>query len=301
MWKLLVLSLGLYAVSIIGSVQCQNCLNPLMLPMAIVEYMMEAEKNATIRGKFPLISSNELPVSLVEDKDKSLDPTEADLDADVLMKLLPKGYDPMFQSITKPSDTEENRNGILSFKLHRGRPAGTRPDFLNNFGELNIEDANGERVQDLDLKLKSGQKRKIIKFLWNYTNCPVIYKWKDLGIRFWPQWIREGTCHQEERSCSFPPGMYCKPSKSKSIEVLRYYCTQDGVSCRWINILYPLIEKCICLCWIQKKLHCAIYSTPSVWKKAVYFFGASLLHSLIKWFTVSSFPSHHHHFLICCI
>ena len=250
MWKLIAFGLGLYTVNMICFIQCEVRVNPAQFNESILKIIEDAKRNLKTRGKFPLRSSAELPVNLVEDKDKSLDPTEADLDEDLLTKLLPKGYDPMFQSITKPSDTEENRNGILSFELHRGRPAGTRPYFLDNFGELNVKDAKGERVQNLDLKLKSGQKRKIIKFLWNYTNCPVIYKWKDLGVRFWPQWIREGTCHQEERSCSFPPGMHCKPSKSRDIGLLRYYCAPNQPLCQWIDASYPIMAECSCSCWI---------------------------------------------------
>lgn len=252
MQDLVSLGVILSIVSIIGSIQCQDRAfsnNSSRANSSLLNRILGGKRGRRNRiGRFPLTPSEDLPVHLVEKEDRSLDPTEADLDSHKLRAILNSGYNPMLMSVTRPPEAEDNPRGILSFEMRRGRPTGMRPKFLDTFGQLNINDINGHRMSEMDLKLKKGLRRKITKFLWTYSHCPVVYKWKDLGPRFWPRWIREGDCHHKGRSCSFPPGMKCKPSKSKSVNILRFYCPQKGKPCRWIKIFYPIITRCHCSC-----------------------------------------------------
>lgn len=66
----------------------------------------------------------------------------------------------------------------------------------------------------LRTRLSPKLKRKLIQFLWAYTACPILQKWRDLGIRFWPRWLKEGHC-ESKRSCSIPPSMTCSPSEAE--------------------------------------------------------------------------------------
>lgn len=43
-------------------------------------------------------------------------------------------------------------------------------------------------------------------WLWSQTFCPVLYAWNDLGSRFWPRYVKVGSCFSK-RSCSVPEGM----------------------------------------------------------------------------------------------
>jgi noggin len=76
------------------------------------------------------------------------------------------------------------------------------------WGALGMADGSKLRTR-VSPKLR----RKLVQFLWAYTACPLFEKWRDLGIRFWPRWLKEGHCHSE-RSCSIPAGMTCQPSQA---------------------------------------------------------------------------------------
>jgi noggin len=108
---------------------------------------------------------------------------------------------------------------------------------------------------------KIGQKlkRSLSKLLTQFTQCSVTFEWKDLGDRFWPRYIREGTCSQE-KSCSFPAGMGCKPTEKSHLTLLRHFCGarrwgkaevepfNAASNCRWISVKYPIVTKCSCSC-----------------------------------------------------
>ncbi|EHB11121.1 Noggin [Heterocephalus glaber] len=80
-------------------------------------------------------------------------------------------------------------------------------------------------------------------WLWSQTFCPVLYAWNDLGSRFWPRYVKVGSCFSK-RSCSVPEGMLCKPSKSVHLTVLRWRCQRrGGQRCGWIPIQYPIISE----------------------------------------------------------
>jgi noggin len=119
----------------------------------------------------------------------------------------------------------------------------------------------------LRTRLNPKLRRKLVQFLWAYTSCSVYEKWRDLGSRFWPRWLKEGHCYTE-RSCSIPPGMNCKPSEAEykvkvyivyQIKILiifivqvilRWHC-QDydkAKKCRWLPIRHPIVTGCACEC-----------------------------------------------------
>jgi len=100
------------------------------------------------------------------------------------------------------------------------------------------------RPESSRVQIRSSKTRLLVqKYLAAYSYCPVHYQWRDLGLRFWPRWIREGDCNDGQgttgymkkngndarendvtRSCSFPPGMTCKPQKSSIKTILWWHC-----------------------------------------------------------------------------
>lgn len=77
--------------------------------------------------------------------------------------------------------------------------------------------------------------RLVQTWLVEKASCPVYYQWEDLGLLFWPRWVKRGLCSPPEdalhkmaapkpAACSWPPGMHCVAAKPKTIQVLRWAC-----------------------------------------------------------------------------
>lgn len=179
--------------------------------------------------------SEHLPVpDLKEDPDPEHDPREQDLSEKTLRKKLGSNFDPSFMSIHLPTQLNAS-----------APPELPRLPMSADLKKLNLtETPYGRRV-----KVGKKARRKFLQWLWMYTHCPVLYTWKDLGVRFWPRYIKEGNCFSE-RSCSFPEGMSCKPVKSVTKTLLRWYCQGflRQKYCTWISVQYPIISECKCSC-----------------------------------------------------
>ena len=189
-----------------------------------------------------------IPFDLHETVNKELDPDSSDLDEVSLLDRMGADYDRQFMSISQPSDMKTNPNGTLEYKFKKGqRPLGDMPPSLDVFEHRSIKLSD----DGPEIKLRASRKtrRKLQKFLWAYSYCPVRYKWKELSTRFWPRWIKVGSC-ENRRSCSIPAGMQCQPSKMMNITLLRFYCPSLGAkrTCQWIKIQYPILEECSCGC-----------------------------------------------------
>ncbi|TKS89920.1 Noggin-2 Precursor [Collichthys lucidus] len=185
----------------------------------------------------PKGAGDHLPVpDLREDPDPEYDPREQDLAERTLRKKLGSLFDPNFMSISSPMLVN------LSASDNQVKLQGPMP---NEIKKLDLtETPYGKRV-----KVGKKARRKFLQWLWTYTHCPVVYTWKDLGVRFWPRYIKEGNCFSE-RSCSFPEGMSCKPVKSINKIFLRWYCQGflRQKYCTWIQVQYPIISECKCSC-----------------------------------------------------
>lgn len=196
-------------------------------------------------GSRPL-PSDQLPIPpLHENPDRAFDPSTEDLDYKTLRRMIGKKFDRNFMQVVKPLEHIFHPNGTLNIRFRKGRPKGRRPGFIKDFGSKISFGKNIVKKLGVDKRTK-----KIMqKYLWNYTHCPIIYRWKNLGIRFWPQWIKEGSCYKG-RSCSVPPGMMCKTKNSKPITLLRWHCKDwnKDRQCKWIEIQYPIITECGCSC-----------------------------------------------------
>ncbi|KAI5623377.1 noggin-3 precursor [Silurus asotus] len=185
------------------------------------------------------IPSDSLPVkNVVEDPDPTLDPKERDLNETELHGMLGAHFDARFMSIVSPEEKREDP-GMDS--------EGTRQQFLQRpmpkeFRALDFDTAHDAKKHNKKLR------RRLQLWLWSYAFCPVVYAWQDLGIRFWPRYIKVSNC-LTKRSCSVPEGMMCKPSKAVRYTLLRWHCKSRSITkCKWIYVQYPVISECKCSC-----------------------------------------------------
>ncbi|KAK2156648.1 hypothetical protein LSH36_208g03030 [Paralvinella palmiformis] len=186
----------------------------------------------------PLPSDN-LPVLPLQYPKGDRLPSEADLNPRKLQRLLGAEYDPVFMSSVRPLESIVEPNGTYIYQLRNGHPLSEMPSELRTLAFA----LPGSRQK---YRIKSRKVRKYVRnYLWTYTYCPVNYRWRDLGDRFWPRWIREGDC-DAGRTCSVPAGMRCKPQGSTTKTILWWHCRRK--SCFWIPIKYPIIVKCSCSC-----------------------------------------------------
>lgn len=199
------------------------------------------------------------PLDLLESPNRSHDPRPTELNATALAIKLGRNLDPAFMSVTRPAPASQllNSNNFLYRRNRRGRlvPVGDMPKHLRDmdFKFLRLPDGSKLRTR-VSTKLK----KKLQQFLWAFTACPIAYKWKDLGIRFWPRWLKEGHCPAGKTSCSVPPGMKCRPSATLRKTVLRWHCRSpifdnsalqpEQRHCQWIKVEYPIITQCSCAC-----------------------------------------------------
>lgn len=143
----------------------------------------------------------------------------------------------------------------------RGRlvPVGDMPHSIAALDLRGVRLPDGSRLRT---RISPRLRRKLQNFLWAYTACPVTRRWRDLGLRFWPRWLKEGHC--PESPCSIPPGMRCRPAATRHQALLRWHCRPQGSHqglglhgadpkqpqrhCSWIKVEYPVITECSCGC-----------------------------------------------------
>nr|QKV26406.1 noggin [Lottia goshimai] len=192
-------------------------------------------------------------------------PKKRNLKTRKLLKRLGKAYDENWMSITQPVHIHEIVSNKIDHKLvAEARNVNFTTPGLPNSKQPNITSAMLSVFQD---------------WLIQRGSCPVHFLWEDLGLNFWPRWVKRGFCVDED-SCSWPPGMHCVPAEGKRIRLLRWQCvprfrrngpfkpnrkTKDdqqnttepkvkkekrkyGMKCKWMKIPYPVTDECFCSC-----------------------------------------------------
>ncbi|XP_034721241.1 noggin-3-like [Etheostoma cragini] len=182
------------------------------------------------------IPSDTLPVvDLREDPDPALDPREKDLNDTELRSALGSHFDPRCMSLSAPPPEERRAPGSEH---------GTEAELRQR-----LPGAMPRDIRDMGVKASRKLRRWLQLWLWASSGCPVETAWIDLGGRFWPRYLRVGSC-SNKRSCSIPEGMTCKPAKSTYLTILRWRCLQrkGGLKCAWIHVQYPVVSECRCSC-----------------------------------------------------
>lgn len=199
------------------------------------------------------------PPDLIENPNKLHDPRPAELNITALRLKLGRNLDPSYMSIARPKESRDflNHSEFLFRRNKRGRlvPIGDMPRHLRDMDFKFIRMPDGSKIRT---RVSSKLKKKLQQFLWAFTACPVAYRWKDLGLRFWPRWLKEGHCPGGKSSCSIPPGMKCRPSSTVHKTILRWHCKPQVLTnvalqpqqrhCQWIKVEYPIVTQCSCAC-----------------------------------------------------
>lgn len=165
-------------------------------------------------------------------------PSASDSDPKVLRKLIKK-FEPRYMSITKPRENATRERQSLS----RRKIFAQMPEDLKNLQFT---------VPGSDRELGGRASKKLRLWLWNLTSCKVLPLWRDFGSTIWPRYVNIGQC-QSRKTCSYPKGMQCKPSKYKRIYTLFWVCSErirkiKGTRCIWVPYPTDVIEKCKCSC-----------------------------------------------------
>ncbi|KAM3176256.1 hypothetical protein ACTXT7_006866 [Hymenolepis weldensis] len=101
-------------------------------------------------------------------------------------------------------------------------PSSAKQNLLQQVENLNFtvyDDIPGVGRQETHLTEKDISILR--KWLVQKADCPVQYVWRDKGNRYWPRWIRHTVC-KEGVACSWPSGMQCKPSGTKTLTLLHW-------------------------------------------------------------------------------
>ncbi|XP_068193378.1 noggin-1 [Antennarius striatus] len=189
------------------------------------------------------IPSDGLPLlDLKEDPDPELDPRDRDLNETELRSVL-GDFDSRFLSVTPPTE-DRFTGGDEPDEPEAPPPGGPPPPLPKEFRSVEFDVPFGRK-----LKPNRKLKRRLQQWLWARSLCPVARAWTDLGARFWPRFLRGGSC-LSKRSCSVPEGMVCRPAAAAHLTVLRWRCVQRraGLRCAWIPVQYPVITDCKCAC-----------------------------------------------------
>ncbi|XP_035516405.1 noggin-2-like [Morone saxatilis] len=189
----------------------------------------------------------------------------------------PTSFDQFWMSIEQPSESSGGQ------PLLRGGALSAREKFNQSASPELREAAASQRQKlekeaaDLDLSSLPSQVALLVRdWLVSSASCGLTYQWVDLGLAFWPRWLRQTDCERsdEGQSCSFPGGMECVRAQMTHINILAWHCldireggngsrrmrangsdssTEMGTGevmkrCIWRQVPYPVVTACTCSC-----------------------------------------------------
>ncbi|XP_005101021.1 uncharacterized protein LOC101851957 isoform X2 [Aplysia californica] len=190
---------------------------------------------------------------------KRLTPRKKHLKPKRLMRRMGKDFDNFWMSAEMPEslletyvkrriDTSlhQDMKSLNWDALQREVESLARDDNINDTSTVR-NDTSGENSDSVLNSLNSDVLNAVQSWLTRQASCPVYFKWEDLGLLFWPRWVRRGMCGEEANSmssstsssssssssgsaseksvsCSWPPGMHCVPARSKKLKILRWQC-----------------------------------------------------------------------------
>ena len=177
-------------------------------------------------------------------------PKSSEIKVEFLLSQLGSDYDSNFMSIGEPVIARDP-SVIVRQNIKNALIMKTVPKMTDELKNLKIElpRSNGE-------KRLAGTKfvTKLQQWLYDLSKCPVRYKWVDMGENIFPRFVKRGVC-SKKKTCSFPSGMKCNPSKWKSIKLLIYACFKNysqnnrtSSSCKWRSMDIDVLTECSCGC-----------------------------------------------------
>ncbi|XP_053114603.1 noggin-like [Hemicordylus capensis] len=176
-----------------------------------------------------------------------------------LMKLLGSSYDPFWMSLEDPQgrNTTLEELGTLNWDLSE-RSARFRKKLLLEAEGLDLPQLLSSE-DGLPHNLSQALTHRLHQWLVDRATCHLTSSWVDLGPIFWPRWVRHTNCDLSRPSCSWPPGMTCRPAQVTHIRLLAWHCwtrrdqplsTGNSLQqCAWRQVPYPVVAACKCSCW----------------------------------------------------
>ncbi|KAK7498607.1 hypothetical protein BaRGS_00010267 [Batillaria attramentaria] len=165
-------------------------------------------------------------------------PRKKHLKTHKLMRRLRKDFDPFWMSVERPADADEET----------AKEATVDPTLVRAVDRLNFTLRSPDGTV---LEIEESVTHVLSAWLLQRSNCRVHYVWDDLGILYWPRWVRRGFCQAGDSpasgstdtsfsstpslssSCSWPPGMHCVPAESRRIRILRWQCRHNKAFNNW--------------------------------------------------------------------
>lgn len=170
-------------------------------------------------------------------------PRKKHLKTQKLMRRMRKDFDPFWMSVDRPA----NADGETT------KDASADPTLVRAVDRLNftLRAPDGSVVE-----IEESVTQVLSAWLLQRSTCRVHYVWDDLGILYWPRWVRRGFCQAGDSprggsnsdtssflsssstpslssSCSWPPGMHCVPAEPSRIRILRWQCRHNKAFNNW--------------------------------------------------------------------
>lgn len=164
-------------------------------------------------------------------------PREKHLKTHKLMRRLRNDFDTFWMSVERPKDADEETVKVASVD----------PTLEKAVERLNFTLRGPDGVAR---EMEESVSKLISAWLLQRSNCHVHYVWDDLGVLYWPRWVRRGFCKAGDKqsflaedgltssasvssSCSWPPGMLCVPAESRRIKILSWQCRHNKAFNNW--------------------------------------------------------------------
>lgn len=171
-----------------------------------------------------------------------------------LRRLLGSAFDPFWMATAEP---HRGNNSILEDTLET--QSRDLADGAGRYRRKLWREAEGLELPALlppgpalSPELRGAASHSLRQWLVEQAACRLTSAWVDLGAVFWPRWVRHTACETGPRSCSWPPGMGCRPARLTHIKLLAWHCWAvqhpGPPRCAWRQIPYPVVAACKCSC-----------------------------------------------------
>ena len=120
-----------------------------------------------------------------------------DTDPEQLFSKLGDGFNPVYQSVTEPSNLGQ---------MVKVLPAGTGSSGTESRRRNGEQNQKSTVPRSLDTMVPAYVKR----YLEDLSYCPLAEKWIDLGEYLWPRYFKFTHCVRKK--CSYPEGLHCQPA-----------------------------------------------------------------------------------------
>ena len=195
-------------------------------------------------------------------------PKKKNLKPQRLLRKMGEDFESDWMSIDEPHPERSDETTQMSqSQISRLFEQVNSLNLENELREL-LEDNSSENIRsNLQVGLEGNKDEKMVdntsmnitkmasiftQWLVRKSTCPVTFTWIDLGIYFWPRWIKSGACSAEvrsntydyfsskertsekikERGCSWPKGMRCVQGDVETLQILRWHCRRRRKSHR---------------------------------------------------------------------